>query len=188
MRGFFGIGVEGLSKPMNAGNLFRSAHAFGASFVFTIDSVYARNLSKSDTSKTPEHLPFYQYDSVEELTLPDKCGLIGIELTDDAIDLPSFHHPLRAAYVLGRERGSLSPALVARCDSVVKIPTKFCINVAVAGAVVMYDRLISRGRFARRPVGSIADAEAPEAHIHGGPVIRSGTGVKGRKPEDETTE
>ncbi|SVA88482.1 uncharacterized protein METZ01_LOCUS141336, partial [marine metagenome] len=24
MRGYFGIGVEGLSKPMNAGNLFRS--------------------------------------------------------------------------------------------------------------------------------------------------------------------
>jgi len=35
-RGYFGIGVEGISKPMNAGNLFRTAHAFGASFVFTI--------------------------------------------------------------------------------------------------------------------------------------------------------
>ena len=188
MRGFFGIGVQGLSKPMNAGNLFRSAHAFGASFVFTIDSVYASKLSKSDTSKTPGHLPFYRYDSVAELTLPDKCSLVGIELTDEAVDLPSFHHPLRAAYVLGRERGSLSPDLIARCDSVVKIPTKFCINVAVAGAVVMYDRLISRGRFASRPVGFLADAEAPVAHIHGGPVIRSGSAAKGRKPEDATTE
>src|SRR3546814_2552323 len=28
MRGYFGIGVEGISKPMNVGNLFRSAHAF----------------------------------------------------------------------------------------------------------------------------------------------------------------
>ncbi|MDE0409622.1 MAG: RNA methyltransferase, partial [Alphaproteobacteria bacterium] len=30
MKGYFGIGVEGLSKPLNAGNLFRSAQAFGA--------------------------------------------------------------------------------------------------------------------------------------------------------------
>ena len=36
MRGYFGIGVENLSKQMNAGSLFRTAHAFGASFVFTI--------------------------------------------------------------------------------------------------------------------------------------------------------
>ncbi len=187
MRGFFGIGVEGLSKPMNAGNLFRSAHAFGASFVFTIDSVYSRSLAKSDTSKTPEHLPFYQFDTVAELALPERCALVGIELTDDAVELPSFHHPLRAAYVLGRERGSLTPELVERCDSVVKIPTKFCINVATAGAVVMYDRLISRGRFAERPVGSQARAGDLPQHVHGGPVIRGGSGVKGQKIVDDTT-
>jgi tRNA G18 (ribose-2'-O)-methylase SpoU len=35
-RGYFAIGVEGISKPVNLGNLLRSAHAFGASFVFTI--------------------------------------------------------------------------------------------------------------------------------------------------------
>ncbi|MEE8144119.1 MAG: TrmH family RNA methyltransferase, partial [Kiloniellales bacterium] len=34
MRGYFAIGVEGISKPMNLGNLLRSAHAFGASFFF----------------------------------------------------------------------------------------------------------------------------------------------------------
>lgn len=38
MRGYFGIGVEGISKSMNVGNLIHSAHAFGASFVFTVDA------------------------------------------------------------------------------------------------------------------------------------------------------
>ena len=38
MRGYFGIGVEGISKAMNLGNLMRSAHAFGASFFFTVDA------------------------------------------------------------------------------------------------------------------------------------------------------
>ena len=42
MRGYFGIGIEGSSKPMNAGNLFRSANAFGASFVFTVGGATRR--------------------------------------------------------------------------------------------------------------------------------------------------
>ena len=79
---------------------------------------------------------------------------MGIELTVDAIDLPSFYHPLRAAYVLGPERGSLSEALLARCDHVVRIPTAFCINVAMAGAIVMYDRVKTLARFPERPVSA----------------------------------
>ena len=38
MRGYFGVGIEQSSKPMNAGNLFRTAHAFGASFLFTFNA------------------------------------------------------------------------------------------------------------------------------------------------------
>ena len=40
MRGYFGIGAEGISKPMNLGNLIRSAHAFDASLVFLVDAQY----------------------------------------------------------------------------------------------------------------------------------------------------
>ena len=50
------------------------------------------------------------------------------------------------------ERGDLSPDMLARCDHVVKIPTKFCINVSLAGALVMYDRTLSMGTFRDRPV------------------------------------
>jgi len=153
MRGFFGIGVERISKPMNVGNLFRSAHAFGADFVFAIaPAVDIKSIRKSDTSKTWRHVPLYEYENVAALNLPRDCELVGIELLDEAVDLPSFTHPARAAYVLGPERGSLSPDLVARCAHVVRIPTRFCVNVAVAGAILMYDRLIARGGNAPRPV------------------------------------
>ena len=36
-RGYFSIGVQNISKPMNLGNLIRSAHAFGANSVFTVN-------------------------------------------------------------------------------------------------------------------------------------------------------
>lgn len=173
MRGYFGIGVERLSKPMNAGNLFRSAHAFGAGFLFTIASDYSVRKAASDTSQAPNQVPFYEFADVEALMLPDRCQLVGVELTDDAVELPVFRHPSQAAYVLGPERGSLSPGLVERCDHVVKIPTAFCINVAMAGAIVMYDRTISLGRFGRRAVFSRGEAEPPAPHVRGAQIIRN---------------
>ncbi len=98
--------------------------------------------------------------------------MVGIEFLDDAVTLPSFRHPERAAYVLGSERGSLSPALLERCDFTIKVPTSFCINVSVAGAIVLYDRMISRGRFAERPVKPGGPISALPDHVHGGPVLR----------------
>ena len=153
MRGYFAIGAEAISKPMNLGALMRTAYAFGASFVYSVNAApKIRDAYKSDTSKSATHLPYYQWDAISDMDLPKGCQLVGIELTDDAIELPSFKHPINAAYVLGREKGNLSAEMLNRCAHVVKIPTKFCINVSLAGALVMYDRHISLGNYARRPI------------------------------------
>lgn len=172
MRGYFAIGVERISKQLNLGNLIRSAHGFGASFAFTIGAQYLAEEAKADTSKASIHLPIYDFGSVADLRLPKGCRLVGVELLEEAIELPSFRHPLNAAYVLGPERGSLSPALVERCEHVVKIPTSFCVNVAMAGAIVMYDRLVSLGRFAPRPVHEGGPVEPVAAPVHGGRFSR----------------
>ena len=173
MRGYFGIGVEGISKSMNVGSLFRTAHAFGASFVFTIAAQYERTEGERvDTSRAAQSVPLYEFDSVAALRLPSDCALVGIEIVDEATLLPSFRHPRCAAYVLGPERGSLSPALVALCENVVKIPTRFSINLGIAGAIVMYDRLISVGRY---PARALAEGGAPEVlapHEFGPPRMR----------------
>lgn len=152
MKGYFGIGIEGASKPMNMGNLMRSAHAFGAGFVFTVNAHYRVRDMRSDTSQTSDSVPWYDVDHFDALRLPKGCAIVGIELLDDAVDLPSFTHPRCAAYILGPERGDLSEECKARCDHIIRIPTRFCINVQIAGAIVMYDRLQTLGRFADRPV------------------------------------
>ena len=153
MRGYFGIGAEAISKPMNLGALMRTANAFGASFFFTINAhPKVREAYNSDTSRSFDHVPYYPWDSPEAMLLPKGCALVGVELTDDAVELPRFQHPQAAAYILGQERGSLSPAVIARCAHVVQIPTKFCLNVGLAGALVMYDRLLAHGGYPARPI------------------------------------
>jgi tRNA G18 (ribose-2'-O)-methylase SpoU len=173
MRGYFGIGVEGISKPMNLGSLYRTAHAFGASFVFTVAAAYDRDQGGlADTSDTPGSLPLFEFADVASLRLPRDCALVGVELLDDAVELPSFRHPRAAAYVLGAERGALSSELLALCAHVVKIPTRFSINLALAGALTMYDRLISMGRFASRPVAPGGPPVALDPHKFGPPKLR----------------
>lgn len=173
VRGYFGIGAEGISKAVNLGNLVRTAHAFGASFVFLVDpDAKLRDALKTDTSRADWQLPLYRYNSADALDLPQHCRLVGCELVDDAIDLPSFGHPLAAAYVFGPERSSLSPVMQRRCEFVVRIPTRFCINLAVAGAVVMYDRMLTHGRFAERVPRPGGPAAPPLPHVHGRPVLR----------------
>jgi len=174
MKGYFGIGVEGVNKGANVGALMRTAHAFGAAFVFTVSAqLRQKDVRAADTAGTADNVPFHRFADLESFRLPDACSLVGVEITDDAVDLPSFRHPRRAAYVLGAERLGLSAAMIARCDHVVRIPTRFSTNLAVAGALVMYDRLLTYGRFADRPVMPGGPTNEREPHIHGAPVIRS---------------
>ena len=173
MRGYFAVGVDGISKPMNLGNLLRIAHAFDASFFFTINGRVKLGDAQSDTSRADGHLPVYQYAAADELRLPQDCRLVGVEITEDAVELPRFRHPLRAAYVFGAERMSLSPEVLSRCEFVVKIPMRFSINVGMAGAIVLYDRLISYGGYPARPVRPGGKPEElPPTHKWGAPIIR----------------
>ena len=153
MRGYFGIGSEGLSKAHNLGTILRTAHAFGASFAFTIGSpLDPKGVRQTDTSGSSTHLPYYPWPDFGSAQFPQNCVLVGVELTDDAVNLPSFRHPLNAAYILGPEKGSLSPEVQDACAHIVKIPTSFCLNVGVAAALTLYDRSILFGSHAPRPL------------------------------------
>jgi len=174
MRGYFAVGVDGISKPMNLGNLMRIANAFGASFFFTINAQVKLADAQSDTSRTQGAIPLYSYKDAGEFRLPVGCRLIGVEITEDAVELPRFRHPSRAAYVFGAERMSLSPEILSRCEFVVKIPTRFSINVGMAGAITLYDRLVSSGSYGDRPVMPGREPpEAPPPHKWGAPIVRS---------------
>ena len=163
MRGFFGVGVQGISKEGNAGAIMRTAHAFGASYMCTIGSpLDLKQLTWTDTSKTFLHCPLFQYDEFDDMVLPEKTTVVGVELTSESVNLPSFKHPLQALYMLGPEMGSLSPDIQEQCEFIVKIPTQYCVNVSVAAAIIMYDRAISQGDYEPRPTSTVNNHHLPK--------------------------
>jgi hypothetical protein len=55
----------------------------------------------------------------------------------------------------------------------VKIPTRFSINVGMAGAIVLYDRLVSLGSYGARPLAPGREQpDIPPRHQWGAPIVR----------------
>ena len=139
--GFFGIGILHTNDEYNIGTLWRSAYLLGASFIYTVGKKY--NHQGSDTTKAWTRIPLYHYQSFKELkqSLPYSSQLIAVEMGETAIPLNQFEHPHRAVYLLGNEMSGLPEQVIEECQSTVKLPGEFSLNVAVAGSVVMYDRI-----------------------------------------------
>lgn len=157
-RGHFGIGFYRPKYEVNAGTLIRSANAFRADYAFTIADRYDGQASAVGHDR---HLPVHGYADVGAWidALPYDTTPVCVELTDDATPLHRYRHPERAAYLLGPEDGDIPAELTFDYDTV-RIPTEWCLNVASAGTVVLYDRVAKADGVqaaAVAPFGSEAD-------------------------------
>lgn len=142
MRGYFGIGIENVKDKLNIGTLWRSANIFGAKFIFTIGNRYKKQAS--DTMNTPNHIPLFHYQCFDDFysNIPYGCRLIGIELSDKAIEIKKYNHFEKCIYLLGAEDHGLTNQAIGKCYQIVQLPGNYCMNVAVAGSIIMYDRII----------------------------------------------
>lgn len=141
-RGYFEIGiVRGKCAP-NVGTLWRSAYQLGAAGIFTIGKRYPQQAS--DTAKAWKHVPMREYATLADFlaAMPYSCPLIGVEMGGKP--LPQFSHPERAIYLLGAEDSGLPKDALAACHSIISLPSlrTESFNVAVAGSLVMYDRMV----------------------------------------------
>lgn len=138
-RGYFGIGVYHPKTTENIGTLWRSAHNFGADFIFVIGKRYKKQ--PSDTTKAERHIPLYEYQTFEAFkeNMPKGCRMVFIEQTEGATNINTACHPEAAAYILGAEDSGV-PIELMKGHQKVFIDTPMCLNVAVAGSIVMFDR------------------------------------------------
>lgn len=147
MRGFFEIGIYRGKTPANVGTLWRSAYQMGAAGIFTVGKRYPKQAT--DTVHAYRHIPCREFEDFESLLygLPYDCPLVAVEM--GGRPLQSFKHPERAVYLLGAEDHGIPQELLKRCHHVVSLPAvrTASYNVAVAGSLVMYDRLVKHGEF-----------------------------------------
>lgn len=144
MRGYYGVGIYNMKTGINYGTLFRSAACFDADFLFLIGRRFEQQCS--DTMKTQRHIPLFEYKDTDDFLehRPYGCALVGVEVAVGARNICDVVHPERALYLLGPEDGSLPQTLLDKCQMVIRIPTRYCLNVAVAGSVVLYDRRVKQ--------------------------------------------
>lgn len=150
---FFGIGIQNGKTPENLGGvLWRTAQNLGASFIFTIGNRYAKQ--SSDTHHAVKAMPYFHYDTFDDFygNLPKGGAMLvgGVEMTEDAVDLETFHHPRRCVYLLGAEDHGLTTQACKKSHHLVRFKSVKSLNVAVAGSIVMYDRNLPKPRFEKR--------------------------------------
>lgn len=75
-----------------------------------------------------------------------------------------FKHPERCIYLLGAEDAGLSRKALEMCYLLVQLPGDHCMNVSVAGSIMMYDRLIKQ--FVRNDNLKNPQALLPEMRRH----------------------
>ena len=140
-RGYFEIGIYQGKTEANIGTLWRSAYQLGAAGIFTIGQRYKRQAS--DCVRAYKHIPFREYRDFEHFqdNRPYDCRLIGVEM--GGRELSGYTHPQRAIYLLGAEDHGLPVSIIHKCDSIVSLGhvRMASFNVAVAGSLVMYDRV-----------------------------------------------
>ena len=146
--GYFGIGIVRGKTAGNAGVLWRSAAQLGAAFTFTVGARFEKEDDKTDAIAAWRRVPQFAYDDVAQLVTatPRGAALVGIEMGGQALE--TFAHPERCVYVLGAEDEGLPKSVRRACRHVVSLPAirSASYNVAVAGALVLYDRFMKRSR------------------------------------------
>ena len=132
------------SPESNIGTLFRTAYVFNASYIFTIGKRYKRQAS--DTPKTPFHVPLFHYETFNDFYthMPWSCHLVAIEISASATTLKDFEHPKMCCYMLGAEDYGIPDNVLGRCHKIVQLGGDICLNVATAGSIVIYDRMMLR--------------------------------------------
>lgn len=142
-RGYAAIGLHMPKTPSNVGSALRAAHCYGTAMVAHTGQRF--RTASTDTMKAYRHLPLINTDDLFSV-LPHDCVPVAVDLLDGARCLTDYTHPERAFYIFGPEDGTLGPAIVNRCRDKVYVPTAFCMNLAAAVNVVLYDRMAKQAR------------------------------------------
>ena len=146
IQGYFGIGIIQPKTSSNIGTLLRSAYQLGASIVYTIGGRYKSH--STDTLNVPARIPLIEANDWNAFVENSPRSAVWVVVEMGGTPLSDFKHPRNAIYILGSEDHGVPKNVLRACREVVSLEAEAyaSYNVAVAGSIVMYDRMIKLKR------------------------------------------
>jgi len=146
----FAIAAWEISKEHNVGTLVRTAHAAAAEEVILLGE-REWNIEAARTADLYTNIVQMPADVGVFRTHVEKrrWNPVVVELTEESTNLFDAHYPDRPCFILGAELGGVPPELLGDAELIVQIPQWGlvpCLNLAVAGSIVVYDFLAKRHR------------------------------------------
>lgn len=157
------VGVVGAKNGENIGTLWRSAYQLGASLLFTVNARYPTQ--RTDTLKVPTRLPLMHFDDWNSFASSSPHGAVLVAVEMGGTPLEEFEHPERAVYVLGSEDTGLPKTVLEACHAHIALSSARypSFNLAVAGSIILYDRLAKTNVAAARAAEASKGAGQSEA-------------------------
>ncbi len=166
-RGLRSMAIAGwnTSKEHNVGTLVRTAHAVAAEEVVLVGD-REWNIEAAKTAQDFTDVTILEdEDAFLDHVRTRGWSLVAVELDDRAVSLFETEYPQNPCFLLGAERDGLPQRLIDAAEIVVQIPQWGlvpCLNLAVAGSIVMYDYLakLERKGALDRPDGGLVEDES----------------------------
>ncbi len=157
----FAIAAWEISKEHNVGTLVRTAHAAAAEEVILLGD----REWNTEAARTAElfteivQLPA-EIEAFRDHVRARDWNLVAVELDEASTNLFEAAYPPRPCFLLGAEIGGIPRELLDDAELIVQIPQWGlvpCLNLAVAGSIVVYDHLAKQQRTAglARPDGGL---------------------------------
>ena len=142
---FCGLVVLNPKLEGNIATLFRSAAALDSvDFLATIGERYER--LRGDTVCSTRRIPCFHFPEFRSFfdSMPQHCELVGVEMSNDSVDLKTFQHPDRAVYMFGSEDTGIPDHILNMCRMKVALPSPLGIsmNLSSSGSMVLWDRYL----------------------------------------------
>lgn len=135
--------------PHNVGGALRACACWGLSQLWWTGDRVSLDFSKGERLPREERMKGYKHvkmhhDKKALDKIPKGATPVCVELLPTSQPLETFEHPENPIYIFGPEDGNVPIEARRHCHHFIFIPTHFCLNLAAAVNVVLYDRLLKR--------------------------------------------
>jgi len=138
--------LDNLRSALNVGSILRTCDAFGIKEVYFcgITPLIGNKKVLKTSLGAENNIKACEFNSTPEAIIKAKekgYQVVGLELSEESINLKNYKKEKRVALVVGNEVSGLGPEVLNICDKLVKIPmigTKESLNVSVAFGIAVY--------------------------------------------------